>query len=253
MPLVKPSMKAYTVVLGFTAALATPIWSAAQDAVVSRFLTNEPPDFVAEASIVRALQLLEKREKETWSEDPDSRYQQLISQVKDLLEPTIPTVRSADVLTTLAQHLSGIADIELELAVLVARQRAAVSPNNGPVLYAAAEAVRTAAVYSTGTREDELYKEAEKYALKSVALSSVTDRRQCVLSLGRIQIHLDGKIQTGITNLLQVVSPSNDDLTYDAALELFSAYNSLGRAADAVEWSDLAKKIKQVPDYQYES
>jgi hypothetical protein len=246
-------MKAYTVVLGFTAALATPIWSAAQDAVVSRFLTNEPPDFVAEASIVRALQLLEKREKETWSEDPDSRYQQLISQVKDLLEPTIPTVRSADVLTTLAQHLSGIADIELELAVLVARQRAAVSPNNGPVLYAAAEAVRTAAVYSTGTREDELYKEAEKYALKSVALSSVTDRRQCVLSLGRIQIHLDGKIQTGITNLLQVVSPSNDDLTYDAALELFSAYNSLGRAADAVEWSDLANKIKQVPDYQYES
>ncbi len=273
MPLVKPSMKAYTVVLGFTAALATPIWSAAQDAknlaeiiykqaseavvqVETRDANNEPNeprDLVAEASIDRALQLLKKREKEKWSEDPDSRYQQLISQVKDLLEPTIPSIRSADVLATLAQHLSGIAEIELELAVWVARQRAAVSPNNGPVLYAAAEAVRTAAVYSTGTREDELYEEAEKYALKSVALSSVTDRRQRVLSLGRIQIHLDGKIQTGITNLLQVVSPSNDDLTYDAALELFSAYNSLGRAADAVEWSDLANKIKQVPDYQCES
>jgi S1-C subfamily serine protease len=32
MPLVKPSMKTYTVVLAFTAALATPIWWAAQDA-----------------------------------------------------------------------------------------------------------------------------------------------------------------------------------------------------------------------------
>jgi hypothetical protein len=246
-------MKAYTVVLGLTAALATPIWSAAQDAknlAPSEALTNEPIDLVAEASIARALQLLKKRAKETWSEDPHSPYQQLISQVKDLLEPTIPIVRSADVLATLAQHLSGIAEIELELAVLVARQRAAVSPNNGPVLYEAAEAVRTAAVFSTGTREDELYEEAEKYALTSVALSSGTDRRQRVLSLGRIQIHLDGKIQTGIANLLQVVSPANDDLTYDAALELFSAYKSLGRAADAVAWFDLANKIKQVPDYQ---
>jgi hypothetical protein len=269
MPLVKPSLKAYTVVLGFTAALAAPIWSAAQDAANRAQIihqqaseavvlaetrnANEEPvgqataffeDLVAEASIDRALKLLTKREKEAWSEDPDSRYQQLILQVKDLLEPTIPTVRSADVLTTLAQHLSGIAEIELELAVSVARQRAVVSPNNGPVLYAAAEALRTAAVYSTGTREDELYKEAEKYALTSVALSSVTDKRQRVLSLGRIQIHLDGKIQTGITNLLQVVSPSNDDLTYDAALELFSAYKSLGRAADAVEWFDFADRIK---------
>jgi hypothetical protein len=40
------------------------------------------------------------------------------------------------------------------------------------------------------------------------------------------------------------VSPSNDDLTYDAALELFSAYKSLGRAADAVEWFDFADRIK---------